>query len=97
VGVFQDEWAGDRYVEDEAFASVKAGKGQDGRVSGTVVFANKQLASRIGKYEFRYAFLTLLFPPPFLFPPPYLSASSLPLLSFLVSSSRRREKPNVQH
>ncbi|BGP19913.1 hypothetical protein JCM10213_008612 [Rhodosporidiobolus nylandii] len=51
LGVFDDEWEGDRYVEEKAKGS--AGEGSAGR-TGTVVFKNKKLPWRTGKYEFRY-------------------------------------------
>ncbi|GAA5840346.1 hypothetical protein JCM11251_006701 [Rhodosporidiobolus azoricus] len=52
LGVFDDEWEGDRYAEEKA-PDRPVGT-EDATLSGTVTFQGKKLPWRTGQYEFRY-------------------------------------------
>ncbi|GAA6044275.1 hypothetical protein JCM8097_002105 [Rhodosporidiobolus ruineniae] len=51
LGVYDDEWDGDRYAEEKA--SNAATVNPDGTVGGRVIFGDKKLPWKSGRYEFR--------------------------------------------
>lgn len=57
LGVFDDEWEGDRYAEEKAHDRPEGG--EDATVSGTVTFQGKKLPWRTGQYELRLVLLPL--------------------------------------
>ncbi|GAA5917984.1 hypothetical protein JCM6882_004881 [Rhodosporidiobolus microsporus] len=52
LGVFEDEWVGDRYAEEKARTSPDNSPDED--TEGLVVFRGKKLPWRTGQYELRY-------------------------------------------